>query len=303
MIRLSIFYFFVFSLLLPAFLAGQEYGKASYYANEFDGGRTFFGETYDKDKFTAAHKVHPQGTRLKVTRQDNGKSVIVRVNDRGPYVSGRIIELSYAAAREIGMIDEGLVDVKVEVLSKGAPANADSSSEEAASQRTRDTSPQNNPPDNSAQNTAGSSTQPPPSSQRPARAASGASTPTTSPQEDQQNTVNIEDRPEAKRKVREYQPFGLFEIDMLNVRQEGFGVQVASFSNYENTLKRLAELQGMWFDNIIVSIEKAGGNKQYKLILGPFESRDKASSYLSSLRKNKKGVDGFVVDLSALSYE
>jgi len=302
-IRSSVFCLFFASLLLPTLLLGQEYGKASYYANEFDGGRTFFGETYDKDKFTAAHKVHPQGTRLKVTRQDNGKSVIVRVNDRGPYVSGRIIELSYAAARKLGMVDDGLVDVKVEVLSKGS--SEPEPAEETAPQRQRGTtSAANNPPANntsSRSTTTTSSTAAETTARRAPARQRPAQQPTEEPAKEQ--TTTVENRPEEKRMVRKYESFGLFEIKMLNVRKEGFGVQVASFSNYENTLKRLAELQGMWFENIIVSVEKAGGNKQYKLILGPFTTREKANSYLGSLRKNKQGVDGFVVDLSALNYE
>lgn len=294
----------MYSLLLPSLLQGQEYGKASYYANEFDGGRTFFGETYDKDKFTAAHKVHPQGTRLRVTRQDNGKSVIVRVNDRGPYVSGRIIELSYAAARQLGMIDDGLVDVKVEVLSKGSgqpPAEAEQTPERAPQTGRANSNANNTDGDQerNTDNTAPSTTSSPARTQRPASQAA----PPTAPENASAPAIRIEDRPETKRLVRNYEPYGLFEIKVMNVRKEGFGVQVATFSNYENTLKRLAELQGMWFDNIMVSVEKAGGNKRYKLILGPFATREKATSYLGSLRKNKKGIDGFVVDLSAANYE
>lgn len=312
MIRLSMLYLFLCGALLPVFLQAQEYGKASYYANEFDGGRTFFGETYDKDKFTAAHKVHPQGTRLKVTRQDNGRSVIVRVNDRGPYVSGRIIELSYAAARELGMIDEGLVDVKVEVLSKGTstPPAQEQEPAERSTQRTRGTNTGSNPP--AASNTETSSTAnesvslPTGSRQRPTQQPASSPATNQSPAQNSQTQPDepaVENRPENERIVRGYQEVGLFEVKMLNVRRAGFGVQVASFSSYENTLKRLTELQGMWFDNIIVSVEKAGGNKLYKLILGPFETREKANSYLGSLRKNKKGVDGFVVDLSAINYD
>lgn len=295
------------ALCTTSTLFGQEYGKASYYANEFDGGRTSFGETYDKDAFTAAHKVHPQGTRLKVTRQDNGKSVVVRVNDRGPYISGRIIELSYAAARQLDMIDEGLVDVKVEVVSKGSLA-ADEAPAERPNPTARATQTDDTPPANNI------ATQP--SSKTTARGGGGAnnSTPSTNPPGLNRApsgtppaatdiASEMEDRAPQERLLRGYQDYGLFEVKIYTVRQAGYGVQVGSFSSYENTLKRLAELQGMWFDNLVISVERAGGNKLYKLILGPFESQDKARSYLASLRKNKKGIDGFVVDLSTLSYE
>lgn len=93
-----------------------QYGKASYYGDEFHGKKTASGETYDKWKFTCAHRELPFGTRVRVTNQTNSKSVIVRVNDRGPFVKGRIIDLSFVAAREIAMIKEGIIKVKIEVV-------------------------------------------------------------------------------------------------------------------------------------------------------------------------------------------
>ena len=90
------------------------YGMASYYSDNFHGRATASGETYDRYAFTCAHRTLPFGTRLVVTNLANRKSVFVRVNDRGPFVKGRIIDLSYAAAEEIGMIGAGVVKVKVE---------------------------------------------------------------------------------------------------------------------------------------------------------------------------------------------
>jgi len=303
----------VFACCLAVSLSAQEIGKASYYANEFDGGRTYFGETYDKDQYTAAHKVHPQGTRLKVTRIDNGQSVIVRVNDRGPYISGRIIELSYAAAREIGMLDEGVADVRVEVVSKGTNTQPAANNQQTAnntnergvrgrSGTTSDQTTQANPPATRAR--GGTTNTPPPTQQQPATQRSPANQPPVTTPATQPNTgIAIENRPESERIQRGYEPYGLFDIKVMNVQKAGFGVQVATFSSYENTMKKVTELQGMWFDDILVSMEKAGGNKRYKVILGPFTDREKATNYLSSLRKNKKGVDGFVVDLNAINYE
>lgn len=302
----------LFACCLAISLSAQEIGKASYYANEFDGGRTYFGETYDKDQYTAAHKVHPQGTRLKVTRIDNGKSVIVRVNDRGPYISGRIIELSYAAARDIGMLDEGVANVRVEVVSKGSNTQpttnnqqtANNSSERGVRSRSGTTSDQNTQSDPPATRARGGTTNSTPPVQQPATQRNAASPPpVTTPATQSNNAAAIENRQESERIQRGYEPYGLFDIKVMSVKKAGFGVQIATFSSYENTLKKVTELQGMWFDDILVSVEKAGGNKRYKVILGPFSDRDKATNYLSSLRKNKKGVDGFVVDLNAINYE
>jgi len=87
---------------------------ASYYSGDFHGKETASGEIYDKWAFTCAHKHLPFGTKLVVTNLVSKKSVFVRVNDRGPFVKGRIIDLSYAAAKKIGMIAAGVVKVKVE---------------------------------------------------------------------------------------------------------------------------------------------------------------------------------------------
>lgn len=94
-------------------------GEASYYADEFNGRKTANGEIFDMYKLTAAHKTLPFNTLLEVTNQQNGKSVIVRVNDRGPYKRGRILDLSYAAAKSIDMISTGVADVEIKILKMG----------------------------------------------------------------------------------------------------------------------------------------------------------------------------------------
>ncbi|HPD33752.1 MAG TPA: septal ring lytic transglycosylase RlpA family protein [Candidatus Kapabacteria bacterium] len=91
-------------------------GWASYYSDDFQNRKTASGEAYDKNKLTAAHRDLPFGTKLKVTNLKNNKSVIVIVNDRGPFVSGRILDLSYRAAKEIDMIADGIAEVEIEVI-------------------------------------------------------------------------------------------------------------------------------------------------------------------------------------------
>lgn len=92
-----------------------EYGLASYYGPEFHGKSTASGEIFDQHDLTCAHRDLPFGTRVRVTNTKNNRSVIVRVNDRGPWVRGRVIDLSYAAAKKIGMLGDGVVRVKIEV--------------------------------------------------------------------------------------------------------------------------------------------------------------------------------------------
>ena len=91
-------------------------GEASYYGPGFDGKKTASGEIFDQDDMTCAHKSLPFGTKLKVVRKDNGKSVVVRVNDRGPYVDGRILDLSMAAGKKIGLDKVGHAEVVATVI-------------------------------------------------------------------------------------------------------------------------------------------------------------------------------------------
>jgi len=91
-------------------------GEASYYADKYHGRMTANGEIFDMNKVSAAHKTLPFGTKLKVTNISNGKSVTVKINDRGPFVAGRIIDLSKAAAERIDMIDSGVAQVELEVV-------------------------------------------------------------------------------------------------------------------------------------------------------------------------------------------
>jgi rare lipoprotein A len=91
-------------------------GNASYYGAGFQGKRTASGERFNMHALTAAHNSLPFGTKVRVTNLSNGKSVIVRINDRGPSKGNRIIDLSYEAARRIGMVREGVVRVSLEVV-------------------------------------------------------------------------------------------------------------------------------------------------------------------------------------------
>ncbi|MGP7734172.1 septal ring lytic transglycosylase RlpA family protein [Oceanimonas smirnovii] len=91
-------------------------GKASFYGARHHGRKTASGERFNKNDLTAAHKTLPFGTRVKVTNLRNNQVVVVRINDRGPYARGRVIDLSEQAAREVGMIRAGVVPVRLEIL-------------------------------------------------------------------------------------------------------------------------------------------------------------------------------------------
>ncbi len=266
---------------------GDEFGLATYYHDNLAGSKTASGETYNPRAMTAGHMRHEFNTMLKVTRLDNNKSVTVRVNDRGPFVSGRVVELSRAAAEQLGMINDGLAEVKLEVVKSPKPAKA----EKTASPET---------------GKAASST--------PVPASYETTSPTTAPE-----TVKRETAPkqapaattaQAKKESskakpqlvgKEYQKYGLYKISIEKPGGKGFAVQVASLENYENVFQQVADLQAKWFDNILISIEKGKDVPVYKILLGPFESEPAAANYLKNLQKKHK-IKGFVVDLSATAY-
>lgn len=102
--------------VMPSAKGYKERGEASWYGMKFHGHRTSNGETYDVYQYTAAHKTLPLPSYVKVTRLDTGQSVIVRVNDRGPFHQGRIIDLSYVAAKKLGIDKLGVAKVEVETL-------------------------------------------------------------------------------------------------------------------------------------------------------------------------------------------
>jgi rare lipoprotein A len=97
-----------------------EKGVASWYGEPYHGRQTASGEVYDMHQISAAHRTLPFGTVVRVTRRDTGQAVEVRINDRGPFIAGRIIDLSYGAARRIGLDVDGIAPVKVEVLAHTA---------------------------------------------------------------------------------------------------------------------------------------------------------------------------------------
>ena len=100
----------VLTMVIKQSLQGEK-GKCSWYGVNLDGALTASGEKYDGKKFTAAHKTLPFGTNIKV--KCNGNTVEVRINDRGPFVPGRIVDFSIAAAKQVGIIDKGLCDCEI----------------------------------------------------------------------------------------------------------------------------------------------------------------------------------------------
>ena len=261
------------------FAQQEEFGIASYYSDLFQGKPTASGELYDMAKLTGAHKTMPFGTLVKVTRLDNKKSVQVRINDRGPFISGRVIELSRAAAEQVDLIKDGSARVRVEIINPGGNkdklATGDSPKMKTGPVKTTKTSP----------------------ATKTEKKATDA-VKTTSKAKPAAKT-NIAKKSKVE-KATSIQTGDLYQIELTKPAKEGFGVQVAAFSSENAMFRKVAELQAAWFDNILVSrTEDKNKVVHYKIILGPFETEAAARVYSNNLKKKKK-MDGFVVDLSTL---
>jgi rare lipoprotein A len=113
MIYLRIFYLAFMILLASCGRRITQAGEASYYADKYQGRKTANGETFRQSKRTAAHRTLPFGTKVTVKNLTNGRKVKVRINDRGPFVKGRIIDLSKRAAKKLDMVNAGIADVEI----------------------------------------------------------------------------------------------------------------------------------------------------------------------------------------------
>lgn len=111
-----ILFFFMLFLLLYCGSGSQLKGIASWYGEEWHGKKTANGEIYDMYSMTAAHKTLPFGTIVRVKDLDSGKDVVVRINNRGPFIKGRVIDLSYAAAQKLDILDKGITPCKIFIL-------------------------------------------------------------------------------------------------------------------------------------------------------------------------------------------
>ncbi|MBR9921719.1 MAG: septal ring lytic transglycosylase RlpA family protein [Bacteroidetes bacterium] len=281
-------------------LNAQEYGVASYYSDKFHGKPTASGEAYDKDKYTAAHKTYAFGTIIKVTRLDNKKSVKVKVTDRGPYVNGRIVDLSRKAAEALDLVNDGTARVKVEVVDQ-ASEEATTTPVDPVVVRPEDPEPA---AETSIEQPSEVVTAPPKSNEKPAAQAEKPKA--TVKEEPPKSTVAPSPVPIAVKSelvtLDNYSEYGLYKIELEKPEKSGYAVQVASMTNYTSVMRQIADLQGHWFQNILLSVEpNAQGEAVFKLMLGPFDSQESATAYKASVKK-KTGISGFVVDLAEINY-
>lgn len=295
---------------MPALAQEEEFGFASYYADEFEGRETAYGDTYDRRKMTAAHKRHPYGSTLRVTRLDNKKSVLVKVNDKGPYLKGRVVDLSHAAAEALGIVGEGLVEVKVELVSKRSketapapvPAVADTERPASYERETAPSTPAEGPAREAVVMPAETQrTAPAPVAAKEEPAPKPATVEASKPAP---KTVALDEKggPAPRLVGKDYAKYGLYRIILAKPEKGNFGVQIASLANHENMLRQVADLQAKSYNNVHVSIENDGKDGQvYKVILGPFDTEAAAAAYVKTIQR-KSRIKGFVINLSEIKY-
>ena len=269
----------------PSMAQVPEYGNAVYYADYLHGNKTAMGEIYDMYDFTCAHKTHAQGTLLKVTRVDNGRSVVVRVNDRGPYTQGCIVDISKAAAKEIGLTNDGITQVKVEVVGQAGKTVATS----------------NRPTSYGSTSTRkGVSEKEAPITDNYALPGLGEYVPSKPPSTYSTPTPVEEDIPTSYG----YDGYGAFGAagdagyKWLPSTQSGYGVQIASYTNQSNAQRRYDSLLERGIDNVYLRPSKAAdGSDLFRVVVGVFNDRSAAQREAQKLG-SRHSLRGLVIDLS-----
>ncbi len=273
--KIFLTYLFVIFCLSASYAV--EYGMTSMFSDNFHGKKTASGELYDVNKMTAAHKSLPFGSRIRITRLDNKQSIIVRVNDRGPYTKGRVVEISRKAAREIGLT-EGEIKVKVELVS-----TEDDEAKPKPAPVVFEDEPTKTVPKAVAIKTADKKPKP-------------EVKPLPKPAEIAPKPVAV--KPAPKEDEGKLKAGDLMKIQVAKPDREGFGVQVLSMANYDAAIKKIADLEEDFFKNILLFSDKTGEKPMYKIILGPFPDITTAETYKKSAKKKK--LDGFVINLRTM---
>ncbi|MCH2044028.1 MAG: septal ring lytic transglycosylase RlpA family protein [Saprospiraceae bacterium] len=272
-----------FMLSLVALVLGmgvaqaQEKGLASIYNDAFHGRTTASKAKYDKNAKTASHRTLPFGTKVRITLLSTKKSVDVVINDRCK-VADKIVELSRKAATDIGLDKIGTGQVSVVILGKESEQKATASTNVKPNANTNNTVARS-----TTNKTTVSSSNKPASSTKPSKKTT--------------ETPKIAVIGEASK----METGGLYKMQVLKLENQGYGVQVAGYSDYETVVKQVSVLQKNWFKGALVFVDKLNGKPYYKVILGPFYTKEEADSYKNNIRKKYDMKDAFVVDLKALS--
>lgn len=304
-------------LLLSTGLSAQligdsENGLASYYSREYDGAETAYGQVYRRGEMVAAHKSFPENSIVEVINLDNRKSVRVRIIDKGPFIRGRVIEVSEAAAKQLGMI--GKVTVPVEINLRSLNARPPVKPQPQPEPVVRKPSPEPKAEIFVAVSSTPKAGAPTPPKPSPAAAPAPKTEPaptkavTSAPQTNfaldpkqspaaAQKTDNATTGADAAATLRA-KTFGagIYKVELRQKPVGKFGVQVASYRDLETAMEKVAELQSQWFKDILIERVPVTEGSIFKVILGPFPTEEESMTYVGNL-KRKYGITGFAVQL------
>ncbi len=273
--------FIVFTISISA-IAQTEYGTASYYGTYFHGRPTASGEKYNQFALTAAHKTLPLGTILKVTNAQNNKSVYVKVNDRGPYIKGRIIDLSTKAAELLGYRNKGTAYVKIEVVKPDSvptdlvvASHTDIAKENGISETNTDKKNASKP----------SWTNIPTVLDDEKNESSADKSPSTPVKNESEVDIKSDG-------VTNRSPY--FIINKLDKNNNGFyGLQLGVFSDVSIILSMIDELEAKYNQSVMIQEFMLNNKKAFKLFIGKYTNRAYADALKLTLGEKHK--DAFVV--------
>ena len=264
-----------FTFLLAPFMsiAQSNYvqeGKASFYADKFEGRTTASGERYSHSKNTCAHLTLPFGTLVRVTNLGNNLSIIVRVNDRGPFVANRVIDLSRSAASTLNFIDTGLADVKLEVISDDVNI----------------TPPKKRPVE---QEIVRIEPQAPVKKEKQAESTWQKPIEPVKPKQNQPNIAEKSQSPIVESDME------LYELKVTRQSPKGYTLQIGSYKELVNLLRIADDLKASLNKEVRVQVATINTEKVYRLMIGNFSSRKEADSFKS--KAAEVYPDCFIVEL------
>lgn len=283
----SIFILLFFTLQLLA--AQTEYGVASYYGTQFHGRPTASGEKYNQFALTAAHKTLPLGTVVKVTNAQNKKSVYVKINDRGPFIKGRVIDLSTKAAEMLGYRNKGTAYVKIEIVNEDkAPDDLMEASLDVASQngiKSNDSTTVITKNKNASWKEI-----PTVEDEKTKEDKSTGTLAANNNDKDESPLTTLKDaNSEATTNRSAY-----YVITKLDKSKSGFyGLQLGVFSDMNTILSIIADLEADYKQPLLVEQMDLNGKTVYKLYMGKYQNRAYADALKSVLAD--KYTDSFVV--------
>jgi rare lipoprotein A len=286
-------------------------GLASYFADDYHGSKTGSGDIYNRNDLVAAHKLFDYNSIVKVTNLENDRSVSVRIIDRGPFIQGRIIEVSHRAAELLGMLGGSpTARVTIELVNEGTETGSSAVSKSTRPQIEEPTiAPPPAPNQRTEVDTRRTSPPPPaPKREETPKTYDKVVTPTQQSTQPSRAAKPVPTPAKAVEKPVTYRPAGndpitsgnfgpgTYKVELREPGDGKYGVQIASLASLESAMQEVAKLQAKWFDNILIKRVDNTSGTIYKVILGPFTELDSAQRYNKDLAKRYK-IKGFTTEL------